>query len=108
MYKLTNGQSDAFQYQLDDFIKQRLFKSLEEKAVQLILEGDAKAGQMTAAALLGYHQTEGEEITRAMKAYYKMFNFKNVEGLLSFWLPNEQCELVLPGYTQAVSHPFSI
>jgi hypothetical protein len=102
MYQIThNHESNAFDYQVEDYIKQQLWKALEAKAVRLIMSGDVTTGQATAAALEGFHQLEAEAITRAMKAYYKSFNFKNVEDLLNFWLPNDHCELNVPGFDRA-------
>lgn len=103
MYRLTTSEKrDTFRYQLDDYIKQTLWKSLEEKAVQLIYDGNKEDGQMTAALLEGNRKAEADEVIRAMTAYYKAFNFKNIEDLLTFWLPNSYCEFVIPGYDKAV------
>lgn len=103
MYQITNNhESNSFDYQVEDYIKQQLWKALEANAVRLIMSGDITTGQATAAALEGFHQQEAEAITRAMKAYYKSFNFKNVEDLLNFWLPNDHCELNIPGFDRAV------
>lgn len=48
---------------------------------------------------------EAEEVSDVMKAYYKLFNNKNIEGVRDFWLPFSLCELVLPGYPKAVRLP---
>lgn len=109
MHQLTSSNDDPFQYQLEDYIKQNLWKSMETKAVELLLtEADQSnshisSGRAISAGLLAYHNTEVEEVTRAMTAYYQSFNFKNVEALMNFWLPNNYCELIIPGFEKAVS-----
>lgn len=102
IYQLSNEDHDPFQYQLEDYAKQHQWKALEEKAARLISKGEQSAGEQVAKRLEELRRQETEDVLRAMKAYYEAFNKKNMEHLLSFWLPNDQSELTLPGLPKMV------
>eukprot|EP01033_Poteriospumella_lacustris_P015697 gene15696-11236_t len=97
IYQLSNEDHDPFQFQLEDYAKQHHWKALEENTARLISKGEKSAGEQVAKRLEELRRQETEDVLRAMKAYYEAFNKKNMEHLLSFWLPNDQSELTLPG-----------
>lgn len=97
IYQLSNDHHDPFQFQLEDYAKQQRWNALEEHAAHLLDQGQQQAGQEAVKRLEGLRQQETDEVLRAMKAYYQAFNKKNMEQLLSFWLPHDQSELALPG-----------
>lgn len=116
IYQLSNEDHDPFQFQLEDYAKQHQWKALEENTARLISKGEQSAGEQVAKRLEELRRQETEDVLRAMKAYYEAFNKKNMEHLLSFWLPNDQSELTLPGVPKMVRfmllaracYPFSL
>lgn len=85
-----------FQYSLEDYIFQNFLRDLDAKAsngakdaVWKVISDEFRAEQSA-------------EVQSVMKAYYSAFNRQNYDDLGSLWLPDDNIELLLPGYSKAV------
>jgi hypothetical protein len=92
-----------FQYSVDDFIFQNMLRDLKIKADAAKEKGDKLQQSMWDAVVLGFKDEQETEVGAVMKAYYSAFNRKNYDELRTLWLPDENVELIMPGFGKAVS-----
>ena len=99
---------DMFQYSLEDYIFQNFLRDLDEKA----LSGGKDAVWKVISD--EFRADQSAEVRSVMKAYYSAFNRQNYDDLGALWLPDENIELLLPGFSKAVGtiiprhHPHSL
>lgn len=115
-----SGMKNAFQYSIDDFIKQNLLHELSEqyslattRARTSALASSAPSASASAdassleasvwgACQLGLIADEETEVEGVMAVYYSAFNRGNFDRIRSIWLPDDNVELLLPGHSKAV------
>ena len=93
---------DRYQYSLQDYIQQNLLGELHNKASESLAAGQALNASVYSALEMELRGTEEVEVRAVMKAYYSAFNRQNLDEVRSLWLPDENAELLLPGYEKAV------
>jgi hypothetical protein len=86
-----------FQYSLEDYIFQNFLRDLDNKSPNIF--GDS----IWKVLGKGFRDEQADEIEGVMKAYYSAFNRQNFDDLGLLFLPDENTELLLPGYSKMVS-----
>lgn len=94
---------NRFQYSLEDYITQNMQQELGSQAVKHLCNNDTTSSSMFSAMGVGLKNTEAQEVRAVMTAYYSAFNRRNFDEIRALWLPDENSELVFPGYVKVVS-----
>lgn len=107
MYK-RSGDSGRFDYSLQDYVAQDMLAELERNAAKTKASGDLLNATIFSSVVAGMNAADETEIRAVMLAYYAAFNRKNLDEIRALWLPDDQCELVMPGYEKAVRSHSSV
>lgn len=88
-----------FQYSIEDYIFQNLLRDLENKNYN----DNKSKNNLWGVVKNAFKEEQKQEVLSVMKAYYTAFNNKNFDNLKLLWLPDENVEILLPGYDKVVS-----
>lgn len=93
---------NKFQYSLEDYVTQNMQHELGCNALKQNPQNDSISSAMYSATMLGIKSVETQEVKAVMTAYYSAFNRRNFDELRALWLPDENAELIFPGYERVV------
>lgn len=96
------GLQYTFDYAVEDFITQNLMKDADARARRLFAKNQTIEATLWSSFERGMRADQAEQVQNFMTGFYKAFNCKNPNLLRPLWLPNRDCELVVPGYIKAV------
>lgn len=119
-------KKDTFHYSVEDYVFQNMLRSFTEQAMKkttvnsnkLQHNNDNNNAQIIAASSdedsmmnveaglwqsipISYKHEEEVEIRAVLKAYYSALNRRNYDAVRTLWLPDNNVELVLPGFAKA-------
>lgn len=80
-----------------------MLDDLKSKATKAAENGDHMQASLWKAMASNYGQDEELQVTSVVRAFYSAINRKSLDDLQSMWLPDENAELMLPGYNKFVS-----
>lgn len=90
---------DKFDYSLEDYVYENMLLELKNKAAAgMGKDWETKTWESIASGIVA---GESEDVQSVMSAFYAAFNRKSFDDLRVLWLPDDNAELVLPGYDKA-------
>lgn len=94
--------SDKFQYSIEDYIYQNMIEELNTRSQSLQTSNQLLESTLYSTIEKGFTSSSSDEVRSVMQAYYSAFNRKNFEEIRYLWLPDENVELLLPGFEKVV------
>ena len=91
-----------FGYCLDDFVVQNMIRDTKRKADDARKKGQNIEESIWQAMAYGYIDQEDNQVVGVIRALYSAFNRKNYDEMRALWLPDDNIELMLPGFEKAV------
>lgn len=82
-------------------------KDADARARKLFARNQTVEATLWSSFERGMRADQAEQVQGFMMGFYKAFNCKNPNLMRPLWLPNRDCELVIPGWLKAV-HIFQI
>ena len=92
-----------FQYSLDDYVFDNMLRDLDKRVINAKEIGNDLESSLWAAISLGFRHEEELQVQAVMKAYYSALNRKNFDEIRLLWLPDDNVDMVLPGFERVVS-----
>lgn len=94
---------DLFQYGVEDYVFQNFLKELQIKTDQALQKNSRTEALLWQTIYSRFLLVEESEVRGTIQSFYAAFNKKNFDEVRTLWLPDENVELVMPGYDRAVS-----
>lgn len=96
------GKKDKFDYSLEDYVYQTMLRDITKKCNDALKQDNIAEAKLWEAVATGYKKDEEGQVRATIKSFYSALNRQNFDDMRSLWLPDENAELVVPGYEKQV------